>query len=86
MRRDSNDPPTTKAQRYRPDDKAWAKAQVVELVAGCQLNIKLVQAGLWPTLLCDMKNIGDIAAYATFVKGLNDTYQLAKDIRNKHSE
>ena len=58
------------------DDHAWAKQLCSELIAGCTLNIKLVKAGLWPKLLCEM-TLGELAEYAVFVEGLGYSYTQA---------
>lgn len=63
----------------RLEDAEWADRSLRELVAGCTLNIKLVKAGLWPTLLCDMKTVGELGSYATFIEGLGYSLKRAKE-------
>ena len=70
--------PDNQTERSQLDDQEWAQQACKELVAGCTLNIKLVKAGLWPKLLCDMETVGDLASYAAFIQGLGSSYLSAK--------
>jgi len=61
------------------DHHAWAEEACAELIAGCTLNIKLVKAGLWPKLLCDMQTVSALAEYAAFIENLGLSLRQAKE-------
>lgn len=69
------DKPTT-----TPDSK-WASQAVADLIAGVNLNQRLVEAGIWDQLVVDMKTQADVDAYGIFLYGLRDSMRLAKKVR-----
>jgi hypothetical protein len=61
-------------------DAAWADQAVKDTLAGILLNAKLVKAGLWHKLLCDMTSDFELEAYSTFIISLRDSQALARNL------
>ena len=58
----------------------WAKQALKDTVAGLLLNVKLVRAGLWHKLICEMTSEYELEAYATFVISLRDSHNMARNL------
>jgi hypothetical protein len=53
-----------------PEDMAWAKEKMKDVLFGCVLNVKLYQTGYCPKLLHEM-NAEEFKAYTMLIDGLH---------------
>ena len=68
------------SQNSKQLDQDWAAQALKDTVAGVLLNAKLVKAGLWHKLICEMTSDYELEAYGAFVISLRDSHAMARNL------